>query len=159
MKQRTDQKDFFLEELLEKARRYCAYRERCSRETEEKLFSLGADPDQIKQLIKKLEKEGFIDDKRFARVFALGKFQNNQWGKNKIAMELRVRNIHPENINYALDQIDNSRYEQTLQQIIEKKVQALKGETPFVAEGKTAEHCIRKGYEPDLVWRLMKGKN
>ncbi len=158
MKQHTGKKNFLRGELLEKARRYCAYRERCTRETEEKLFNLGADPSQIKSLIKELEKEGFIDNMRFARVFAQGKFQNNQWGRNKIASELSMRNIPPENIDAALEQIDLSVYEQTLQQIIERKMQALKGETPYVAEGKTADHCIRKGYEPDLVWRLIKKK-
>ena len=145
-----------VEELTEKARRFCAYRERCTREVEDKLRRLGSDPGQITRVIRTLREEGFVDDKRFAELFARGKFQNNHWGKVKIKAALLAKNVPEKHISLAIDKIDGKSYRDTLESLAGKKMQELSGRGSSDVKAKTAAHCIRKGYETDLVWETVK---
>lgn len=143
------------EEFLEKGRRFCAYRDRSTRETALRLQHLGASQDLCSRILLVLEKEGFLNEERFARALARGKFINNHWGRLRILQELHHHQVPAEIIPLALTEIDEETYLQVLKQLAEKKMAGLKGETPFNARGKTARHCIGKGFEPDLVWKTV----
>ena len=41
-------------------------------------------------------------------------------------------------------------------ELAEKKYELLKGEQYLVRKKKTMDYLMQKGYEPDLVWRLLK---
>ncbi len=148
-----------VEELTEKARQFCAYRERCTAEVHDKLRRLGAGRESMVQVTKNLREEGFLDDKRFATLFVRSKFQQNKWGKVKIKAALLAKNIPEDYIPAALDVIDDQSYEDTLHQLATKKKQELQGKSSDEVTAKTASHCIRKGYEPALVWHRLKIMN
>lgn len=146
------------EQLLQKAGHFCAWRERCTREVQQKLQSLGASPAQSQKVIAQLMDEGFIDERRFALGFARGKLHNNQWGRVRIAMELRIRGIPEPLLNESLDQLNQQEYEQVLKKEAAKKAASLKGEHEAKAREKIAAFCIGKGFEPHLVWKLLDDK-
>jgi regulatory protein len=98
-------------QLKLKMARFCAWRERCSFETEEKLYQLGATGKQIKGIAKWLEEENYLNDERFARSFAQGKFSNNNWGKHRILAELKARKIDQLFIHAAINLIEDTQYE------------------------------------------------
>ncbi len=142
-------------ELLEKGKRFCAYRDRCKAEVAQKLLPLGATGQLLEKVINALIEEGFIDEKRFSEAFARGKFEYNQWGRLRIKQELILKKIPEELIDPALNQIDQNQYQLLLEKIATKKLQSLKGRDEFTARGKTAGFCINKGFEPDLVWKTV----
>ncbi len=144
-----------VEALTEKARRYCAYRERCTREVEEKLLRLGADRHATGQVIRALREEDFLDDQRYASIFVRGKFRQNGWGKVKIKAALRAKNIPEDHIRQALEEIDGDAYIQKLRTLMTQKRQTLKPRNEEDLRAKTAAYCIQKGYEPALVWEMM----
>jgi regulatory protein len=76
-------------QLKRKMARYCAWRERNTAETEQKLIQLGASSKQVKELLTWLRDENYLNDLRFAISFANGKFLNNHWGRFKISAELK----------------------------------------------------------------------
>lgn len=143
------------EELLEKAKGFCAYRDRCKIEVSEKLACAGAPDSLIEKVIKKLENEGYIDQKRFCEAFARGKFEYNQWGRLRIKQELVLKKITLDLIEPALGLIDQNQYQLILEKIASKKLKSLKGTDEYTARGKTAVYCINKGFEPDLVWKTV----
>ena len=145
-----------VEALTEKARRYCAYRERCTREVEEKLLRLGADRQVTDQVIRVLRDEDFLDDQRFASIFVRGKFRQNGWGKAKIRAALLAKNIPEDHIRQALGEIDSDEYIQKLRALIAQKTQALQSRDKEDIRAKTAAYCIQKGYEPALVWEILR---
>lgn len=145
-----------VEALTEKARRYCAYRERCTREVEEKLLRLGADRQATDQVIRVLRDEDFLDDQRFASIFVRGKFRQNGWGKAKIRAALLAKNIPEAHIRQALGEIDSDEYIQKLRALIAQKTQALQSRDKEDIRAKTAAYCIQKGYEPALVWEILR---
>lgn len=143
------------DELLEKGRRFCAYRDRSKKETTDRLYQHGASPELTGKIIDLLEKEGFIDEERFARSFARGKFEYNHWGRIRIKQELSFRQIPETLIVEALSGINEDKYQEVLENIASKIFNSLKEQSDYTARGKTAEHCIRKGYEADLVWKVV----
>ncbi len=141
-------------EITEKARKFCAYRERCSTEVLQKLGTLGADKDLAEQILGSLMADGYIEDKRFASVFARSKFNQNHWGKIRIRLELQNRKIKPQDIQSALTDIEEDKYLQTLLSLTEKKIYELKGKENI--KEKTAAYLMQKGFESELVWKTIK---
>ncbi len=146
-----------VEELTEKARQFCAYRERCAAEVHDKLRRLGAGRESIVQVTKNLREEGFLDDKRFAALFARSKFQQNKWGKVKIKAALLGKKVPEEFVRDALKEINAGEYQETLQRLASSKMQDLQARNSDQAKAKTAAYCVRKGYEPEIVWTVLGG--
>ena len=144
------------DEYTEKARKYCAYRERCSREVRARLRKMGAEEALRQQIIERLQQEGFLDDQRFARLYARGKVLNNQWGKIKIKAELVARGIDHTQIRQALSEIDPQQYSEMLRTILKKKYYSIRKKGQANPEDRTAAYAIQKGYEPGLVWQSIK---
>ena len=141
-------------DYLDKAKRFCAYTERCTLETTTRLKQLGVPHSWIEPMIDELSNSGYIDDARFASIFARSKFNQNQWGKVKIANALTARNIAPEFISNALNELEEERYVATLEQLIEKKLKSSKELSDYQLKGKIIEYCLQKGYEYDLCLKL-----
>ncbi len=144
-----------MEELQAKAERYCAYAERCSHDVRHKLQKLGANESSISKIIANLQKEDYLDDARFACVFANGKFKNNRWGKTRIKAGLMMRQIPEPLISKALEGIDMESYRQCLSFLINKKIKEMEGKNTEKAREKIAAYCLQKGFEADLVWEMV----
>ncbi len=141
--------------LDKKARRFCAYRERCTREVERKLAMEGASSEQTANIIEQLQQEGFIDNQRFAQLFVRGKLHNNRWGTVKIRATLKEYDIPEEMIRHAVSEIDRQEYLDILSTLINKKKQELQEKGKANIREKTAAYCIQKGFEPHLVWEVI----
>lgn len=144
-------------QLVDKLERYCAYQERCRQEVKLKLRQLGeADEAAQQRIVAQLERNNFLDEKRFARAFALDKFNLHGWGKVKIARALKEKGIAEHLTAYALDEINPRAYEQMLKKLLQKKERELRGEKDiFKKKGKLAGFLTGKGYEADMVWGLV----
>lgn len=141
-------------QLKIKIARFCAWRERCTKETEEKLFALGATTKQAQQLISWLQQENYLSNKRFALAFASGKFNNNQWGKQRITAELKFRNIDNLLVQEAIDSIDHVEYERIAFSLGRKKWDEIKIDDSYQKKQKTAAFLANKGFESDLAWKV-----
>ena len=141
------------DEALAKLEYYCAYQERCPKEVRTKLASLGVPRAEAEQIFHLLQEEGFINEERFAMAFAGGKFRVNHWGRVRIRMELRMRNIAADLIEKALGSIDETAYTDVLKQLLDKKRAHYEGKEQ--ARDKTAASLIRAGFEPERVFAMV----
>lgn len=146
-------KDLFL-----KAAHFCAYQERTQEETRTKLLKLGATVDEAEEVICQLIIEDYLNEERFAKVFAGGKFRIKKWGKLKIKQQLKLKGVSKRNIEAGIQEIDDEEYSKTLLALIEKRSASEKETDPFKKNFKIASHLINKGYEPDIVWEVVKEK-
>ena len=145
-----------LEEAKQKIFRYCAYQERCHSEVRNKLYEYGLYRSDIDNIISGLITEGFLNEERFAKAFAGGKFRIKHWGKIKIQIELESRGLTKNCIAIGLKEIDAEDYLKTLKELITKKRSQLEEENTFILRDKIAQYVIHKGYEPELVWSTIK---
>lgn len=146
------EKDIALQKLM----RYCAYQERCHQEVRTKLIELKIYGDDLEEIISDLISENFLNEERFAIAYAGGKFRIKNWGKVRIRQELKKRRISDYCIKKAMKAIDEEGYIERLYKVIEKKIPTETETNQFKLKGRLAKHAIRKGYEPHLVWQVLK---
>ena len=135
-----------------KAANYCAYQERSQKEVRNKLFEMGLFKDEVEDLLSELIVEGFVNEERFAKTFAGGKFRIKKWGRNKIRRELERHNISEYCKRKAMAEIEEGEYIDTLKNLIATKASSISESNLFKKREKVSRHLIYKGYEPELVW-------
>lgn len=139
-------------EVLEKLRSFCAYRERASSEVRARASELSLAEERLDAVIDQLEQEGFIDDQRFAELYARSKFRQNAWGKYKIRAGLAEKRLSAGTIEIALAELDQEEYEIKLRVLVEK----------FAAQDYPADRIFQKmkakGFEGELVYSHMQSK-
>lgn len=140
-----------------KIQKFCAYQERCHAEVKDKLYSLGLATTDVEALTTRLIEEGFLNEERFARAYAGGKFRVKKWGRVKIMRELQARKISAYCIKAGMSEIDDVLYYEQMKTLVYKRWEEMKKEKDtYIRKNKTATYIIAKGYEPDLVWDVMK---
>jgi len=141
------------EQVYQKLRHYCAYQDRCHSEVKAKGYSLGLRKPEVEELTAKLIEENCLNEERFAKAFAGGKFRIKQWGKLKIKAELKNKQISSYCITEALNEISDAKYRETLHKQAVKRWNSIKGAgvNLFVKMTKTRDHLLLKGYEANLV--------
>jgi regulatory protein len=144
------------QEALARMYRYCAYQERSHLEVKNKLYTFGLYKGEVEELITRLITEGFLNEERFAKAFAGGKFRMQKWGRIKILHELEARGLTKNCIKAGLREIDENDYRNTLQDLLHKKAAQIREEDPFIKRDQLARYAIQKGFEPELVWQLLK---
>lgn len=141
--------------LMEKARRFCVFRERCYHETLVKVKSWGIPYELVQKIMNQLQEEKFINDSRFAGVYARSKFNANQWGKIKIQAHLQALRISNQDIREALSQIDSEKYEAVAIKLAQKKSAALKPELDsYTRKAKIMAYLLQKGFEMEIIKRI-----
>lgn len=148
-----------LDAVRAKIARYCAYRERATKEVIQKLDSFGLEEPQKTMLVSELRKEGYLDDERFAKLYSGGKFRQKKWGKLKIKRELRLKGISEETIQKGLEEIEGQTYLETLEQLALSKFKDLKETNLYIRKNKVAAFLVSKGYESELVWGVLNKLN
>ena len=143
------------EEALAKLQRYCAYQERCHEEVRSKLLDMGIYSDWREEIIVQLIEENFLNEERFARAFARGKFRIKQWGRNRIRQELKKRKISDYCLRKAMEEIEEEDYLNTLRTALIKKNISLKEEDPYRRKSKLARYAVSRGFESELAWQLI----
>ncbi len=103
-----------------------------------------------------LIEDGFLNEQRFAMAFAGGKFRINKWGKVKIRMALKAKKISDYCVRQALNQIPDTDYNKTLIKVIQTRKKKAKETDPVKQNYLLAQYAIGRGFEPDLVWELLK---
>ena len=68
------------EQALQKLRQYCGYQERSHAEAQQKLWDLGVHRAEHDEIISTLIEEDYLNEERFAKQFAGGKFRMKDWG-------------------------------------------------------------------------------
>jgi regulatory protein len=147
---------YTVDEAIKLLENYCAYQERCHKEVEQKLYDLKLIPEAKEKIILHLLQYNYLNEERYAKAFVRGKFSIKKWGKQRIINELKFRNISTYNINTALKEIDENDYFQSLEKLAQKKLPLIKESNKFKKSSKLANYLISKGYESELVFKVVK---
>jgi regulatory protein len=141
--------------LLNKAATYASRCEHCESEVREKLLIWGGTNEETDEIIAYLIEERYIDNQRYANSYAKDKFRFNHWGKYKISMMLRSKDIESEFIEEALGQIDDEEYLEKLQQILKDKLRSLKYSSEYEKKGKLFKFAQSRGFESGAISKVI----
>ena len=145
--------------IYNKLRHYCAYQERCHEEVRTKLLSLKIYGNNLEEIINKLIEDDFLNEERFAKAYAGGKFRIKKWGRGKIINELKKRKVSAYCINKAMLEIGQEDYLLTLNKLVSVTLKKYKTNNNFETKNKVTRYLISRGYESELVWDLVNKKN
>lgn len=137
---------------------YCAYQERCQQEVRNKLYSYELFRNQVDEILAWLITENFVNEERFAQTYAGSKFRVKKWGKYKIRQALIQKDISEYCIKKGMQEIGDEDYRATISNLTAKKLNEyrLRVSNPYQLKDKTAKFIISKGFEPNLVWEVLK---
>jgi regulatory protein len=143
-------------EVRKKIYHYCAYQERSHQEVKNKLDDLELSSPEVEEMISHLITEGYLNEERFAKAFAGGKFRLKNWGRIKIVNALEAKGLTKNCIRIGLREIDETDYRRTIELLVFKKADQTDEKNIYVKREKLAMHVIQKGFEPELVWEIVK---
>ena len=124
-------------DLRYKAEAYCSSMERCIADVEAKLSQWGASPEIMAKIIKYLQDEKYIDQKRFCSA-------------------LRLKKIPADIIALGMEEIDDREYLEILSGLIEQKKRSVKARTEYERNGKLIRYAVGKGFEMEAICRCVK---
>ncbi len=139
------------EQSFQKLKQYCAYQERSHYEAKEKLYSFGLHKTDVEPILSKLIEEDYLNEERYAILFAGGHFRSKKWGRVKINAALQQKNVSSYNIKKALKVIDEATYRKCLLQLASTKWNSIKSEQWISRMAKTTNFLLQKGYESNLI--------
>jgi regulatory protein len=116
-------------------------------EVRTKLLELGARGLELEDYIVHLIGEDFLNEERFARAYAGGKFRTLKWGKQKIIQGLKQKQISEYCIKQGLKEIDQEDYSNTIKKLLAKKLEQIR--PPRMSVGvrqKLLNYMVQKGY-------------
>lgn len=146
---------YTLTQALEYAKDYCAKEEHCQSDVKKKLRSYGVSEEEADICLAELITEGFINEQRYADLFAVSKFHQNKWGRNKITMHLKAKEISSICIGKALDKIDMVEYFDVINRLFEKRMPNGKSEANSLERKKTISFLIGRGFEYSEITKAL----
>lgn len=143
--------------ILQKAASYCAYQERTQDEVRQRLKKWNVWGEEADELIAELISMNYLSEERFAKTYAGGKFRMKNWGRMKIRQELNRRGLSQYSIEKGMGEIEDKTYVENLKTLlVKKKNLLLKTESDaFKLKQKLVRFALGKGYESELVWKVV----
>ena len=149
-------KSFTVDQLQRKLEQYCVYQDRCHKEIEQKMRDYNLIPEARELILLSLMKDNFLNEERFSKSYARGKFRIKSWGKQRIVRELKFRDISAYNIKTALKEIDPEEYIATIYRITENRNAVLTEANSYKRKQKLIDFLMRKGFETELILKTVK---
>ena len=138
-----------LDRALATAYRYLNRRECTEAEMRARLGRAGTDPPDVEEATAALLEQGYLDDARFARLFAQDKRELEQWGRDRIRQMLLTRGVPSEVVEETLG-------EEAGESEIDRAVAVLRRRFPSpTGDRRERERAlgvlVRKGYDADVA--------
>jgi regulatory protein len=135
---------------LELAYRYLNRRDRTEGEVRKLLAAKGVEDDAAQDAIETLREQGYVDDARYARLFAEDKRALEGWGTERIRGTLALRGIDRELIDAAVQADGGAGSE------LERALEVLRRRFPSPPRERRDRDralavLLRKGYDTELA--------
>ena len=143
-----------LNNTINKLEKYCSFSERCKSDIIKKLYDWKVNKNQ-KEIMNHLIENNYINEKRYALLYSMGKFNSRKWGKIKISNHLKKKGIKEKYINESIKEIPEKKYLDALSNLIIKKSQKIKDSDIYNKKSKIARYLFQKGYESNLIWNQI----
>jgi len=138
-------------------RRYCTYQERCYKEVKAKLTTWGFSAADIDRIASQLIEENFLNEERFVKAIAGGKFRTKAWGPIKIQQKLAEKGISSTFLQkMGKNEVPKEDFKHKLAELLLKKLPTVKETNPQMLQQKLFKYAQSKGYETDMILESLK---
>jgi regulatory protein len=135
---------------------YLGRKARTAKEVMRKLKQRGYHEELAEQVISRLLRERFINDREYAAEFAQYHLVAHKKSRKWIAYKLAEKGVAQEYIDAALDALDSGEELRTAMDKGEKKWNSLLHVPPSERRKKVTAFLRRSGFSPDVVMKVMR---
>lgn len=139
------------DEALASLMRLCARAERSSGDVLRLMQNWGVAKEEQYRVLQRLQRERFIDDKRYAEAFVREKCNLSAWGRYKIQSALKRKGIASDIIAEALAALNTTDNKRRLQERLQTKIKHIKYDTSYQLKTKLIRYALSLGFEMDEV--------
>lgn len=146
------------EMALSRLEALCARSEQCTFDLRRKLSTWGVAADSADKIVMRLERDGFVDDARYAVAYVRDKYRFARWGRNKIRMGLAAKRISSTDVRQALAAIDDDEYREIMAALLRAKARVLgiAAGCEYADKVRLMRFGVSRGFEYDLVTNAVR---
>ena len=146
------------EQALNRLANYCSRSERCIQDVRRKLDALEIAKEDQEKIIRRLQQEKFLDERRYCKAFVNDKSKYAHWGALKIKYALKKKQISDDLIREALENINPEESQEQLRQLIEQKRKSVKGKNEWEIRQKLMRFAVGRGFSLEEVEEILHPK-
>jgi regulatory protein len=144
------------EQALHRLAAFCSRGEKCIYDIRQKMTCWELPENEQEKIINYLQKEKFLDEKRFCRAFVNDKIKYNHWGIHKIRYELKKKQIDNQIINEYLQNIDLEENKKQLQLLLKNKLKTIKGKNDYEIKQKLIRFAVGRGFPLEEIENVLR---
>jgi regulatory protein len=141
-----EKKEITEQQALSRLMALCARGEHSSGEMLQKMRLWGLADEAQARIMKRLTKDRFVDDERFARAFVNDKIKYNQWGRRKIEQALWAKGVDRDVQQRVLDAVDDEEYIKVLRPLLRSKERSITARNEFERQMKLIRFAQSRGF-------------
>lgn len=141
--------------LVNASIKYINVRLRSIKEIKDYLLKKDDDTDLIDEVISRLMKMGYLDDRRFTEAYIKDKLNFTSWGDYKIINELNKLGISSLDIEDNIDLLNDDILNERMRKIIDKDIRTNKKYSGLKLKNKIYNHLLTSGYSKEKVISLI----
>jgi SOS response regulatory protein OraA/RecX len=123
---------------------------------EKKLRQRGCEDAVAAKVLDRMAEVGLVDDEAYAQMLVRSRQSGKGLARRALAHELRQQGIDQELADDALSQVDADDERVRAEQLVAKKLRAMRGLAPDVQARRLAGMLARKGYSGELAWPVIR---
>jgi regulatory protein len=105
----------------------------------------------LEEIIGNLIEDDYLNELRFAKTYARGKFRMKAWGRIKIIQSLKQKGITEYCIKEAMKEINLDDYKEALHLILVQQLEKCPDLPPFERKSKAFRYALSRGFESPLI--------
>jgi len=116
-------------------------------------------PDDVaREVVDGLERDGLVDDERFARVWVESRGRTKGLARSVLRMELRRKGIADEVADAVLADVDPDAERQAAHRLVQRKLRSVQGLDQSVQVRRLTSMLARKGYAPQIAFDVVRAE-
>ncbi|MFZ3071934.1 MAG: regulatory protein RecX, partial [Thermodesulfobacteriota bacterium] len=139
--------------VKEAALRLLSFRAHTEKELRRKLVKKGFPAIEIAAITEKLKKLGYLDDRVFSKILAASRSKNKNWGRIKIAAELRDKGVERDIIQEAIGWLGPKEERESAKNAFEKWSAAKRVARPLQKDDlvRAIRHLCARGFSQSIA--------
>jgi regulatory protein len=144
-----------LDKTKKAALRLLNFRPRSENELRRRLTQKNLPREAVEATVDQLKKEGWVDDEKFARLYALSRMQSGSFGKGRVRRELTQRGLSGALIESGMTAIADIDEAAAAQGLVEKRLATMRGLSLDAKKRRLHGFLMRRGFSSQVIFRVL----
>lgn len=110
----------------------------------------------VRAVLQRLEREGLLDDLRFARLWVMARRARRGFGTDRLRRELWARGVNREVVEEALQLVQGEDEAVLAEQLARARLRAYRGLEAKVAARRLSAYLMRRGFPSSTIASVLR---